>query len=373
LNLIFSTDEFMLKGQAYAGFPILVDNKMNVVDQVLQFLIYHCITRGRVESKHTWKSHGQTMYDYFGFLELHELSWKHYNFDDGHSVLAAYRDWSLSVFNLNPNTVNLRLNLIIKFYRFAHNKGWVDYLPYDIERIRANPRGGFLAHTDTSGGLRTSADVMLKSKHQPIKLLSKEQSRQFLTTIKNSTHYLVARLALHTGMRLEELVTFPCKYVVNPELSPNEKCFRITLDPKAMEIKGNKPRSIDIFPRMMADLFEYMVNERHRLSGYTESKHSNLFLSVEGKPYSRGGQYFTSAWKGLDLSFSVTPHMLRHTYATHTLYDMGKKNMPYALLYVRDRLGHSSITTTQRYTHVINEYQDSMIDNYQEWIEEINN
>lgn len=56
----------------------------------------------------------------------------------------------------------------------------------------------------------------------------------------------------------------------------------------------------------------------------------------------------------LGLSFKVTPHTLRHTYATHTLYEMRqRKTQIDPLLYIRDRLGHSSILTTEKYLHYL--------------------
>jgi integrase/recombinase XerD len=54
------------------------------------------------------------------------------------------------------------------------------------------------------------------------------------------------------------------------------------------------------------------------------------------------------------VEFHVTPHMARHTYATYTLHQLrerGFKGDP--LLYLRDRLGHSSVSSTQIYLHLL--------------------
>ncbi|MBN0224280.1 tyrosine-type recombinase/integrase, partial [Pseudomonas aeruginosa] len=70
--------------------------------------------------------------------------------------------------------------------------------------------------------------------------------------------------------------------------------------------------------------------------------------------------------------FTVTPHMLRHTYATHTLHDMRRrKSVIDPLLYVRDRLGHSSVATTQRYLHLISMIEDDVMGEYQEFIDSV--
>ena len=91
MRLFYSTSDLILNGQSYEDFPILLDSNMEIVTEVMDFLIYHCITRGRVESKHTWRSVGQSLYDYFLFLELHEKTWENVDFNNDHSILAAYR------------------------------------------------------------------------------------------------------------------------------------------------------------------------------------------------------------------------------------------------------------------------------------------
>jgi integrase len=58
--------------------------------------------------------------------------------------------------------------------------------------------------------------------------------------------------------------------------------------------------------------------------------------------------------------------MLRHTYATHMLAALAKsRNVGNALLYIRDRLGHSSVKTTEKYLHYVDAVAESIMDEYQ--------
>ena len=116
--LLLATDEFTIRGVSYRGFPLVVDQDMMLVEEVFDFLINQCITRGRVQSPESWKAYGQSMYDYFGFLEANEWNWRNISVNRNSTILAAYRDWSIGEINLSPTTVNYRLRIIIKFYQY---------------------------------------------------------------------------------------------------------------------------------------------------------------------------------------------------------------------------------------------------------------
>ncbi|CDZ79362.1 Tyrosine recombinase XerD [Legionella massiliensis] len=373
MRLVFSTSDFKLYGVSYENFPILLNAEMNIVEEVLLFLVQYCIKRGRVNSIRSWEAYGQTLYDYFSFLEANGLDWRINKYGVNHSILAAYRDWSLSEIKLHPNTVNYRLRYIIKFYQFAFENNWIKSLPYHLEEIRINPSKHFLTHADGRGNFKLSPDILLKKHHSPIKLLNKQQIREFLTALKNPTQKLIARLALCSGLRKEELASFPVTYIFNPQNYITYKSLiRIHLNPTEMKIKGNKPRGIDIPRSLMSDLWQYILHERAQLEKRSGEKQPTLFLNRNGYPWGNSGKSLNNLWKHLNLPFKVTPHMLRHTYATHTLYEMRKrKSQIDPLLYVRERLGHSSILTTEKYLHYINDLEDKLMTDYQEEIDEI--
>ena len=78
------------------------------------------------------------------------------------------------------------------------------------------------------------------------------------------------------------------------------------------------------------------------------------------------GALLNKLYKNNHISFAVTPHMLRHTFATFELYaESSTKDMAQALSWVRDRLGHSSIQTTMVYIHCIEQLADHELHQYQ--------
>ena len=378
MELFFSTENFKLEGQSYTGFPLLVTEKGEPVSEALDFCITYLIKRGRVESKKSWVTYGKALYQFFGWCEANAIDWRDVGNDREATILAEFRDWNLSAEggSLAARTVNARLRLLCAFYRHACNRGWVQSVPYDIETITVSQPKGFLAHVDASGGKRVSADVMLKTPRTVIRVLSKHQSLDLLNAISNPTHKLIVRLALTTGLRREELATFPLKYVIDPaNYSKHRSFIRINLDPKDMAIKRKQARGIDVPRTVMEDLWQYVIHERHRLESISGQPQRTLFLTADGVPYANDGAALLGVVKKAGEAAGipyVNVHVLRHTYATHTLYAMMRaKAQTHALLYVRDRLGHASVTTTEKYLHCFSELEDALMNDYQSEIDVI--
>lgn len=371
MYLYFSTEDFQLKGQPYKDFPLLYDNSLSLVKPVFYFLVYHCITRGRVQSHKSWARYGQDMYDYFSWLEANDIQWTDTAEYSGQSIVALYRDWSLDHCKLAETTVNQRLRTIVMFYRYAYRQGWVDSVPFNIETVMISRQKGMLAHVDRSGNTKQTPDILLKEKRKPLKVLSKQQALELLTAIDNPIHKLMTRMGLQVGLRREEINTFPKKYVINPlEGKKRSGMFRITLDPKDMLTKGSKPRMVDIPWRLMVDLWDYLIVARHQLAAFTDEDPAALFLNQYGRPYKPDGFGLNHALVDLNLNFDVSAHVLRHTYATHTLYEMRKnKTSQDPLLYLKQRLGHASINSTLIYLHYLDQVEDDLMTSYQEEID----
>ena len=114
--------------------------------------------------------------------------------------------------------------------------------------------------------------------------------------------------------------------------------------------KGGKERVVPVHPGAVELLSFYVNRARSKLAG--ERGQSALFLNRRGNRLTRQGFWlilkkYTEA-AGLD--GRVTPHTLRHSFATHLL----RGGAP--LRHVQELLGHASITTTQIYTHLTSEH-----------------
>lgn len=141
-------------------------------------------------------------------------------------------------------------------------------------------------------------------------------------------------LMYSSGLRVSELVELKIKDI---DLDNGYvKCFG----------KGSKERIVPIGELAVDYLKKYIYEYRDSMKKgyYTE----NVFLNNHGKKISRQGFFLIikEIAKEKKIEKNITPHMLRHSFATHLL------NNGADLRTIQEMLGHSSITTTQIYTNV---------------------
>lgn len=141
-----------------------------------------------------------------------------------------------------------------------------------------------------------------------------------------------------TGLRVTELVTLKVLH-----LSLNEGIVRVEMG------KGGKDRLVPLGAEAVHWLEAYLKNSRSLLLGNRPS--DDLFVTRRGSAMSR--QAFWQLIKKYallaDINAPLSPHVLRHAFATHLL------NHGADLRVVQLLLGHSDISTTQIYTHVARE------------------
>jgi integrase/recombinase XerD len=115
--------------------------------------------------------------------------------------------------------------------------------------------------------------------------------------------------------------------------------------------KGHKERMIPIYNRATQCLSEYIKEARPQIVR-NKSEEKALFLNVRGERLTRQGlwQILKRYAKDAGIPAGVTPHTLRHSFATHMLNGGADLRM------VQELLGHANISTTQVYTHLTSEH-----------------
>ena len=231
---------------------------------------------------------------------------------------SSIKDYAQSLDNLAPSSLERNFSALRSFHKYLNREFGIndptDDLPETGKRDRL-PK----ALTVTEINLILEA---AKRVDEPITLRD----------------YLLIELLYSTGARVSEVIginlnDFNQSQVGNDEIS--------TLKLKG---KGGKERIVPLGSFAKQALDDYLVRIRPAL--LKKSNENALFLNVRGNRLSRvsAWEIVKSAARRAGLDTRVTPHVFRHSYATHLL-DGGAD-----IRVVQELLGHASVTTTQIYT-----------------------
>lgn len=143
------------------------------------------------------------------------------------------------------------------------------------------------------------------------------------------------------GLRIDEALQLNCS-----QWPTNQDSFTITG-------KGNKQRQIVLLPVVQEQMAHY-----RRLCPFPEAPKRPLFLGKQGKRLHQGvaQRDMRAIRAALQLPDTLTPHALRHSFATHLLLDGVN------IRAIQELLGHASLSTTQRYTELNVEDLRDLID-----------
>lgn len=215
--------------------------------------------------------------------------------------------------NITPKSLNRKISSLKSFFKFLMKQGIVQQSP--LTTIVAPKISKRLPSFVPEGDMKTL-----------------QQYVEFADTWKGHTDKLLIDLFYATGMRLSELIGLRESHVdkANSQI-------------KVLG-KGNKERIIPV-SRELVDRLQHYIQEKRKLDGEVNS--TNLFVNEKGK--SLYPKYVYSVVK-TNLALVTTlqkksPHVLRHTFATHLTNNGADLNA------VKELLGHSSLAATQVYTH----------------------
>ncbi len=178
------------------------------------------------------------------------------------------------------------------------------------------------------------------------KTLSLGEVETLLTSPETENDRTMIRTLYATGLRVSELITLP------PE--------GVDLEAGLVRVqgKGGKVRIAPIDLQTARMLQEYLASVRPRLLKTSSTR--TLFLSSHGRPFTRQGFWKMIRRTALKagITSKVSPHVLRHAFATHLL----ERGMNLRSLQMV--LGHSDISTTEIYSHVTTTHLHETVKKY---------
>lgn len=219
--------------------------------------------------------------------------------------------------------------------RYIRNLRQTDYAPTSITRKIASLRGWFkwmisseMIASDPTAGLEQPK----LSRHLPRVLTMNDISQIFsdeLTILEKA----IVELLYAAGLRVSELSSL--------ELG------NINLDQDYVRCigKGSKERLIPIGKKAKEAIKAYLIH-RELVVYKNELDTKQLFLDENGLDVSRQKVYTIIKSIGEKIDKNISPHTLRHSFATHMLENGAD------LRVVQELLGHADVSTTQLYTHI---------------------
>ena len=248
------------------------------------------------------------------------------------TIVAYERDIKalLEFFGVNAAEITRR-NINAYIYHLREKK----YTPTSIARKIASIKG-FYRWACVNCFLKNNPAEFLEQQKLPKKLpkvLTIEEINKILAQELDLVEKVIVELLYGCGLRVSELVN------VKPE--------NIDLKAKYLRCigKGSKERLVPLNRHAVDALRKYYL-QREYVINLCNLKNVRLLLHSNGKEYTRQDIWYFIRKEGEKLNKAISPHTLRHTFATHLLENGAD------LRVVQELLGHSDVATTQLYTHI---------------------
>ncbi|MBY0280949.1 MAG: site-specific tyrosine recombinase XerD [Alphaproteobacteria bacterium] len=278
----------------------------------------------RGASLNTLSSYSQDLKDYLNFLN--DLSAIDVSSETLHEYLS-----SLSTRQMHPSTIARRVSALRQFYRFLVSE--------DV--CKTNPASGLTVVRQK----RTLPKFLSEKSVEDLLLSLKESTSKKADTPEGIRMRALLEVLYASGLRVSELVGLPLRSLI---VDPKTKLMQNML---MIQGKGGRDRLVPLNEPALEALLEYLKVRDYFLKKCGLKGKNWLFPSASQKGYlTRQG--FGQLLKqqaieaGLDPA-SISPHVLRHAFATHLLQGGAD------LLVIQKLLGHADISTTQIYTHVM--------------------
>lgn len=283
---------------------------MSLVDAnklVKQFGRYLKLERGL--SSNTIEAYLSDVEKLVGFIQAEDLDWRAVTGEDLHRFVCTLQD-----LGIGARSQARIISGIKSFFNFLRLEKWIEQDPSEL--IETPKLGMKLPDVLTV----EEVDAMVNS----IDLMAPEGQRN--RAIIETLYGCGLRVSELVGLRISDLY-FPDGYIM-------------------VEGKGGKQRLVPISESAITEIHSYM-DDRANIT-VKRGNENILFLNRRGSQLSRVMVFYIvkQACEQCGIKKKVSPHTLRHTFATHLLE--GGAN----LRAIQQMLGHESITTTEIYTHL---------------------
>lgn len=260
-------------------------------------------------SQHTVISYQNDLEQFFAFLI------SQFDTPELEKITSAFvRSWlaELKEHELTAKSINRKISSVKSFFKYQMKLGVLKQTPMSTI---VSPKTG------------KRLPSFVEEKHITVLF----EHIEFSNDWKGRTERLVLLLFYSTGMRLSELINLK-----ESQLDPGNQQIKVLG-------KGNKERIIPVSKEVMDNLVQYISDKQTN----TDHEAGFVFVSKKCKPLQPRTVYaFVKKYLSKVTTIQKkSPHILRHSFATHLMNNGAELNA------VKELLGHSSLASTQVYTH----------------------
>jgi len=283
----------------------MIDQKIKTINNFLTYLEKECRY-----SPHTVISYEKDLRSFDDYIQRKNVDYQKI------TKLEA-REYLKELGALSNKTVSRHMSTLRSFYNFLLREGVVES---NVFKSMRNPKT-----------TRKLPNFIYYDEYE--KIIDSIDEDEFYG-VRNK---LIIEMLYATGLRASELINIELQ-----DINKSDRSIRVMG-------KGQKMRIVYFGEYAEEVLDKYLSGERKEL--LSDKKSSYLLIGINGNPLTTDGlrSVLDKVISHASIKNKVTPHTLRHTFATHLL------NEGADLKTVQELLGHSSLSTTQIYTHVTNE------------------
>ena len=287
----------------------------------------------RGASKNTLEAYARDLADFSVFLDEQDRTLVRADSEDIRAYLGA-----LAARGFKASSAARRLSAIRQLYRFLYAEGLRKDDPAAVlegpKRGRPLPKVLSVAHVDTLLGHAHDA--------------AEDATRSGTERMRAARLYCLLEVLYATGLRVSELVALPAAAARRDQ--------RMLI----VRGKGGKERMVPLNDKAKAAMAGYLAALKPAAAEKSATKESKWLFPSFGESGHLTRQHFARELKELAATCGlpaakVSPHVLRHAFASHLLQNGAD------LRVVQTLLGHADISTTQIYTHVLEDRLKSLV------------
>ncbi len=343
--------------------PFIIDWDGKLVVEINEYLLFKIETNWNPESKSSI-TNAQHIISLLEYCYINDIPWQKLSSGELKKFVAYLTKHK----NLKSSTIKQKFTCLENLYQWLSKNYPYIYNPFNDFGFKTVDA---VIKTFSKNSQHQSFDVNrakeIISKGLSINDIPTKSEVKEVYDILNPENKLKMLFLIETGMRKNEVFQLTIGMIKEMKLSKSGLSYSLILDSNKMNIKYNKSRELIVSENLRMQLIKHIISKKSQKlqNKYMEKHHITnvdncpLFISHQGNKFSSDSfnKALFNASKKINLDKAITPHNLRHFYASHFIdsKDNEKWNMEQIYMYLAERLGHSSPDTTKAfYVKIVN-------------------